>query len=189
MSDDETQEPNDLSPVEKELSQLIDEWLAADRPERYEEDDKQWMEAAVEKARDHLLDLPEREEVIEEAARRMVRHREGQAIKRSNGELRKIATRGALPLGWGDGKNWRIMFFDLLHLPLSIGGKRVRLGIAGADDLEQWELENAREGDREQSLRIEARKGARLLAAWIRHQGQRVVEDLRIDEPPGNTAA
>ena len=178
MNDDELNEPNDLTPVEKELSQLIDEWLAADRPERYEEEDKQWMEATVTKARDALLDKPDRDQVVEEAARRMVRHREGQAIKRSNAELRKIATRGALPLGWGDGDNWMMMLFDLLHLPLSIGGKRVRLGVAGADDLEQWELENAREGDREQALRIEARKGARLLAAWIRQQGRRTVEDL-----------
>jgi hypothetical protein len=179
----EPEEPDNVT--DKQLGQLIDEWLADARPERYDEDDKDWMDPVIKKARKALLQYRTTDQAITDAAKRRVREREGQAVKRTHNELRKIAEHGALPLGWGDGDDWKKLFAELLHLPLKIGGQRVRLGVASPTDLDQWQIENLREQDDDQLRRINARKGARMLAEWEIAQQVRRVEDLR----PGGGAA
>jgi hypothetical protein len=177
--DEEFHEQGDESPDDKELSQLIDEWLASERPERYDSTDKEWMSAVIVKARDALKARREDDDVIAESARRLVHQREGQATKRANRVLRNISRTGQLPLDWGQGDNWRMLLFETLSLPLAIDKKRVRFGAASASDLDQWELENAREEDKRKLAQIESRRGAKLLADWVRSQGAGRVEDLR----------
>ena len=60
-----------------------------------------------------------------------------------------------------------------------IARQRVRFGVANANDLEQWELESAREEDRRRAAQKSARSGARLLARLLREQGAERIEDLR----------
>lgn len=169
----------DETPDDKELTDLIDLWLSDDRPERYDATDKDWMDDAVEKATEQLKRRPNADEVIHDAARRRVYQREGQATKTANRNLRNIAKTGALPLGWGEGDDWKSFLADVLNRPLSIAHMRVRFGAASATDLEQWELENAREEDKRRLAQIETREGARLLADWLRKQGAQRVEDVR----------
>lgn len=176
--DVEPEEP-DETVTDKQLGHLIDGWLADARPERYDEEDRDWMEPVFDKAREALLQCQTTEQAITDAARRRVRGREGQAVKRTHKELRNIAEMGQLPFGWGDGEDWKKYFFELLHLPLKIGGERVRLGVASGEDLTQWQLENSREGDEDQLRRINARRGAQLLAEWQSAQQVRRVEDLK----------
>lgn len=181
LLDDEDQ------PDDKELNQLIDEWLSQSRPERYDSGEKGWMDEAVKKAAEKLQLRPDREQVIQDAARRRVYQREGQATKRANKVLRDIADTGQMPFGWAEGDDWRSFLSDILSLPLSIARQRVRFGACTGPDLEQWELENAREEDKRRLAQIGAREGARLLASWINAQGVSRVEDLRASRLSGES--
>lgn len=180
-------EPEDLdveldeAPSDKQLTHDIDEALAKVRPERYDADDKEWMDEVVQLVEESFVKRS-RDEVIRDAAKRRVYRREAEATKRTNRILRDIDNTGRLPLGWGEGDTWRKLLFDILHLPLSIARKRVRLGVANASDLEQWELESAREEDKRRAAQISARSGARLLAQWLKDQDAESVEDLRPGE-------
>lgn len=167
------------NPDDKELNQLIDEWLSNDRPERYDSGDKEWMDNVVAKTIESLNNRPDHEEVISDAARRRVYQREGQATKRANKVLRNIAETGALPIGWGEGGEWKAFLVDVLSPPLSIGRQRVRLGAASPSELEQWVLENVREEDKRRTAQASSREGARLVADWERAQGVQRFEDLR----------
>lgn len=175
-------EPEDVeldeTPDDKQLTHDIDEALARVRPERYDADDKEWMDEVVESVRAALAQRAQ-DEVLRDVARRRVYRREAEATKRTNRILRDIDETGQLPIGWGEGGTWRDFFFDLLHLPLSIARKRVRFGVASASDLEQWELESAREEDKRRAAQISARSGARLVAKWLTEQRARRVEDLQ----------
>lgn len=178
---DETPEDLDLldeTPSDKQLTHDIDEALARVRPERYDASDKDWMDEVVETVRE-MLEERRRDEVIRDAAARRVYRREAEATKRTNRILRDINETGRLPLGWGEGDDWRTVLFDLLHLPLSIARQRVRFGVASAHDLEQWELESGREEDKRRAAQIAARQGARLLVDWLKDQEVERVEDLR----------
>jgi hypothetical protein len=170
----------DETPSDKQLTHDIDEALAKVRPERYDAGDKDWMDDVVESVRQSLADRAE-DEVIRDAARRRVYRREAEATKRTNRLLRDIDETGQLPLGWGDGDKWRELLFDLLHLPLSIARRRVRFGVASANDLEQWELESGREEDKRHAAQISARRAARLLAKWLVEQNAECVEYLAGD--------
>jgi hypothetical protein len=181
---DEVQ-PDEESPGDKELNHLIDQWLAQLRPERYDPNDKEWMDDAVQRARDALLERNDNAGVIADAARRRVYQREGHATKRANKLLRSIYETGRLPLGWGE-DGWQVVLFDDLRLPLSIGKtSRVRIGAAGPEDFTEWELESGREQDKWVEARMNARRGAQLVAAWLREQGARRFEDLRPPTPAG----
>lgn len=175
---DEPEEPDD-SITDKQLGQLIDEWLAEARPERYDEDEKEWMEPVDDKAREALLRYRTADQAITDAAKRRVRAREGLAVKRTHSWLRNIAETGQLPLWWGEDDDWKRLYREELSLPLKIAGKRVRLGVASFNDLEQWESENRREQDEDDMRRILSRKGARMLAEWQLSQHVQRTEDLR----------
>lgn len=171
-----------------DLNQSIDAWLAEDRPERYDPAERGWMGRTIAKAVRALKDRDDRDQVIEEAARRLVVQREGQASKSANRILRNIAESEALPLGWGEGETWKHLRAEVLSLPLSIAKRvRIRLGAISPAELEQWELENAREEDKRRIAQITARKGARLLAEWSRTQKVQRVEDLRAQKKPDPT--
>lgn len=185
MAPDEPDEfLGDESPETKELNDLIDDWLAAERPERYDAGDKEWMEGVVKRAATRLEGQPDHARVFLDAARRRVYLREGTATRRANKFLRDIARTGQMPIGWGEGEAWKSVLSDILSAPLSIDRQRVRLGAATPADLEAWELENAREEDKRRLAQIEARLGARLLGDWLRAQGAQRVDDFR---PPTDT--
>lgn len=169
----------DETPDDKQITHDIDEALAKVRPERYDSKEKDWMESVVDLAEEALGKLP-RDEVIRDAARRKVYRREAESTKRTNRILRDINDTGQLPLGWGEGDAWLELLFDLLHLPLSIARKRVRLGVASASDLQQWVQESKREEDKRNKAENTARDGAELLAGWLLEQGADRVEDLKI---------
>lgn len=178
--DDEAWDDGD-GPDDKGLSHLIDLWLSDVRPERYGAGDREWMNSVVEKVAESLKSRPDRDEVIYEAACRRVYNREGQATKRANRVLRDIAEKGALPIGWGDGDGWKETLAEILSMPLSLPEKvRVRLGAAGAADLEQWMFERIREEDKRRLAEAAARDGARLLIDWVRAQGVQRIDDLRV---------
>ncbi|MFB4280789.1 hypothetical protein ACBJ59_36255 [Nonomuraea sp. MTCD27] len=180
MAHDEPDEYlGDESPEFKELNDLIDNWLADERPERYDSGDKEWMETVVKRTADSLEEQPDYTQVFLDAARRRVYQREGTATRRANKFLRDIARTGQMPLGWGEGDAWKAVLRDILSAPLSIERSRVRLAAAAPADLEAWELENAREEDKRRLAQIEARSGARLLGDWLRQQGVQRVDDFR----------
>lgn len=163
---------------DKELTHLIDDLLYDVRPERYSADDKDWMDPVITRIETELGRRRVRE-VIHDIARRRVHNREAVATRKANRILRDINDTGQLPLGWGDGEDWKKLFVDTLHCPLSIARQRVRFGAASPQDLNQWELENARDDDKRRMAQISARAGARLVAQWALEQGVGRVEDLR----------
>lgn len=174
--------------ADTDLNQSIDVWLSEDRPERYDPADRNWMSRTIAKAVQVLKDREDSDQVIEEAARRLVIQREGQASKSANRILRNIAESEALPIGWGEGDTWQHLRDEVLSLPLSIAKRvRIRMGAISPAELEQWELENAREEDKRRLAQIAARKGARLLAEWSRLQKVQRVEDLRAQQKPDPT--
>lgn len=179
-------EPEDLdaevdeTPTDKQLNHDIDEALAKLRPERYQADDKDWMDGVIETVQKELAER-ERDELVKDEARRRVYRREGQATKRTNRILRDIDATGQLPLGWGDGDAWRVLLFDLLHLPISIGGLRIRFGVASASDWEQWLLESGRQRDKRNAAEISANNGARRLLQLLKEQRAERTDDLSVD--------
>lgn len=191
MIDDDTPDPEDLSddggtessnadaPItDRELNVKIDRWLAQVRPDRYVAGDNEWLKPVVTKATAEFHRLQTIEEIVSAAVLTRVRGREGQATRKTNKILRDISETGALPLGWGDGENWKIMLIGTLSLPMSISDNRVRFGAATADDLTHWELERGREMDAVMVASAAARRGARTIADWLQAQGARRVEDL-----------
>jgi hypothetical protein len=176
---DEVIDPDDANDDEKEeLSQLIDRLLAEMRPERYDIADKDWMAAVIEKASDEL-EAMDRDDLIADVARRRVHGREAQATRKANDFLRLIARTGQLPLGWGEGDEWKLMQGGVLRLPISIEKLRVRLGAASPNDLEEWILAREEQQDRELAARELSRNGAVLLREWMSSQHVLRVEDLR----------
>lgn len=172
----------DVTVIDKQVTHSIDDLLGHARQERYPAADKEWMEPVVESVRDMLLGQPYSAAILD-AARRRVWRREAEASKKTNRLLRDINQTGQMPLGWGDGDTWHDTLFDMLHLPLAIGGERVRFGVATANDLVQWELESAREQDKRNAAQAASRDGARLLSAWMQAQKVRRIEELRPNPP------
>jgi hypothetical protein len=177
---DEVFDPDEAELEEKlELSHLIDEWLAAARPERYDVGDKQWQDPVVEKVEAELADMP-REQMIREAARRRVYGREQQASRRANDFLRAIFNAGQLPLWWGgEDEEWKLFLFGAGRMPICIGKLRVRLGAVTTADLEEWILARRDQQDKELASREQAVNGAVMLVQWMRDQDARRLEDLR----------
>lgn len=177
---DEVFDPDEFELDEKEeLSQLIDEWLAAARPERYDVGDKQWQDPVIEKVISELADMPY-EDMIREAARRRVYGREQQASRRANAFLRGIFNAGELPLWWGEeGEEWKLFLFGTARMPICIGKLRVRLGAVTVADLEEWVLARRDQQDKELASREAAVNGAVMIAEWMRSKGARRLEDLR----------
>lgn len=179
---DEVFDPDEIEFDEKEeLSQLIDEWLATARPERYDKNDKQWQDAVIEKVMDELADMP-REQMLRETARKRVSGREEQASRKANSFLRSIFNTGELPLWWhGDAEEWKAFLFGTGRMPIRFGRNKVRLAAATAADLEEWQMAYRDEQDKQMTSREQAVNGATLLIEWMREQGARRLEDLRRD--------
>ena len=166
---------------EKALTHQIDTWLAEERPERYGADDKDWMDPVIDKAAVEITQYTSVTEAVRELARRRVHQREGQATRRTNRVLRDIGQTGQLPLGWGEGGQWKEFLFDILRLPISVARERIRFGAATGEDWMAWELESARESDKRSAAEAASRDGARLLRDLMSAQGVRATEDLHQD--------
>ena len=179
---DEVFDPDEAELDEKEeLSQLIDEWLAAARPERYDVGDKQWQDPVIEKVEGELAEMP-REQMLREAARRRVYGREQQASRRANDFLRAIFNEDTLPGWWGEGDEWKRFLAGAARMPICIGRTRVRLGAVTVADLEEWILARREQQDKELATREQAINGAVLLAQWMRERHARRLEDLRREQ-------
>jgi len=178
---EEPDEPNNVS--DKELAALIDQWLAEARPERYDVEEDDWMESVIEKARDKLVESQTVDDAFLKAARRRVRDREGQAVKRMHAELRKIAE-GKTPLGWPtEGEDWteenKRILFELLHLPLKVGAEKVQFGAMSREDWRNWRLESQRLGDEEMARRIAERRAAERIESLEIEQGTDRTDSIR----------
>lgn len=183
MTDETYQEDNyEPDDGEKTLADWIDEWLTDERPERYERDDRDWIERVFEKAvkmnREQDID-----EIIERDARRQVTRREAEASRQVNKALRSIAESEQLPIWWADDPAWTITYAKYLHLPVSIGKLKVQFRAMGVDDWEHFVIEHKRQEDEVNAAREMTRNGAVLIASWMQQQNARRTEDIR---PQGN---
>ncbi|WP_327594684.1 hypothetical protein [Streptomyces chartreusis] len=181
-----SREPYDEEPWEETgplddegLTQHVDLWLLDARPERYDTSDKEWLSGVVDKVAREYLRRTDLQEVVHQAAQRLVHAREGQATQRGNRFLRKIAAEGTLPAEWGEGEDWRQVLAHGLRMPLSLGGQRVCIGAAGKPDLRQWLLEREQQREKRQATETATDKGALLLIGWVERQGVDRVDDLR----------
>jgi hypothetical protein len=183
MTGHDYEPPDDDAPEEtvtdKELNALIDELLTFSRPERYDADDKIWMDPVVDEIRDKLIERMDPRQVAADNAQRRVYAREGGATRRTNKILRSIAETHQLPLGWGDGPMWMEMLRDIIRLPLSIDRKRVRFGAMGPNDWEQWELQHRREAADAHNAASRAADGAKVVGKWCQEQSVHRTDDLR----------
>jgi hypothetical protein len=172
---DDSQEP-ELD--ERGLADQIDDWLTDERPERYDTEDRDWMLSVVDKVVKVLEEEPH-DEVIRNAARRLVSGREAQASQKINRLLRSMAETGQLPLWWFDTPEWTIIYAATLHLPVKIAKHKVRFGAMTDADWEEFVIEHKREEDEINATREMTRNGGVLLANLIREQKVRRTEDLR----------
>lgn len=175
MVDETEPQPEDLDGEQRALSDLIDELLTDNRPERYEGDETEWQEAIVGKVADIMALKPE--ESIEDYARRYVRSREGQALRKLKNILREIFDNGKLPLGWG-GDDWKRFYEDLLHLPLAVGKSRVQFGAATTADWEQWVAEHQEQSDQRAAADQRTNNGGRMILQWMVEQDVQRTDDL-----------
>jgi hypothetical protein len=143
------------------LNDRVDRMLDAARPARYDSSDKDWM-AEIEAAIAGEISIVEARQI---AARDVVRKRETEATKSANRLLRSVFRDGQPPLGW----------LDMAARPIAWGSHRVRLDEANADDFEAWADEENRRADADYGARMEAVKGARLVADSLRSNGARHV--------------
>lgn len=170
---DEFDEPDEPNPDEE----TVDEMLDRERPDRYDVDDQEWMEAVVRKVRDQFLDEESAEKIAEEYARKLVHIREGVSTVNLNKLLRRFKN-GEFPFGFGEGEDWKTFYATYLRAPLMIGKNKVRFGAAMPADLDEWVTEKKRAGEREQVRRAEAIEGAQWLAEALRDQHADRTEDF-----------
>lgn len=177
---DEVFDPDEAELEEKEdLSALIDEWLAAARPERYDKADKQWQDAVIEKVMGELADMPA-EQMLRETARKRVSGREEQASRKANSFLRAIFNTGELPLWWqSEGEEWKQFLFGTGRMPIRFGRNKVRLAAATIADLEEFQMHYQDQQDKYRTAGEQTINGATMLIQWMRDQGARRLEDLR----------
>lgn len=178
--DEQPDEPTEVT--DKELNTLIDMWLSDARPERYEVDETDWMEPVFKKARTKLTERSN-DDVIADAARRRVKDREGRAVQRMHGELRRLV-QGEVPLGWpAPGEEWtedgKKRLAELLHLPLKIGPNKVQFGTMSAEDWQKWRLDSQRVTDEANQRAIDERRMAVRLQELTEAQGVSRTDQIR----------
>lgn len=164
---------------DKTLADWVDEWLTDERPERYDDDDRDWMTPVIEKAAKMHRERPH-DELAEEAARRYVSSREGQASQRVNRILRAIAEAQTLPLWWDEDPAWKITYANVLHLPVKIGDRKVQFRAMTAGDWEEFIFEHKRQEDEINATREMTRNGAAILHGLIQQQHARRTEDVKV---------
>lgn len=161
---------------QRDLTDLIDELLADNRPERYDDGEREWQDPVIDKVADIVAQKPQ--ENLADYARRRVRAREGQAVTKLKNILREIFDNGRLPLGWGEGE-WKQLYQDVLHLPLKIGKSRVQFGAATTADWEQWIGEHQEEADQRAAADQRTGNGGRMILDWMLDQRVNRTDDLR----------
>ncbi len=164
---------------EPDLDPQIDQWLADVRPERYPtRSAKEWMDPVVDKVQG-ILSERAHDEAIRQSAQRRVRFREGQANRKANSFIRRIALDGQLPIGWGEGETWKALQGGHLRMPLTIGDEKVRVGAADTTDLYDGVLLSQKRSDDLLAANEQLILGLSLLITWMQEQRVKRVEDLR----------
>lgn len=136
--------------MDRDTAELIDGLLDQHRPERYDAGDTAWRQP-VYGAIATRVTIGEARTI---AASYLVDQREGQATKQANALLRSV----------GLSKQWPLDWMDVGRRPISVGGERVRLDAARADDFRQFEVEERRRAAADFVARNQACDGAQWLA-------------------------
>lgn len=146
-------------------SQEICELLDGYRPDRYDPEDKTWMEPVIDKVAAEI----DAYEARRQAASQRVSNSEGLATRRTNQMIREAFTTGEWPLGWMDALSW----------PLAVNGHlRVRLGAASADDLAEFAVVERRNAAHDFAVRNETCEAAEAFAERIKSEGVTLLREL-----------
>ena len=146
-------------------SQEICDLLDGYRPDRYDPEDKSWMDPVIEKVAAEI----DAYEARRQAASQRVANSEGIATRRTNQMLREVVKTGEWPLGWMDAQSW----------PLAIDGHlRVTLRSATDDDLTLFASVERRNAAADFTTRNETCTAAETLAARIKSSGVRMLGQL-----------
>lgn len=137
----------------------IADMLAQVRPDRYEAGDIGWAQPVIDIVADNLDGRDARFRTAET----VVQSIEKSATRRTNRLLREITKTGVFPLDWIDSKSW----------PLTVGNGRVVLSALTSADLRQFADEEEERADKDHKARLDAVKGARILADIIDTHGCR----------------
>lgn len=186
--EDEQADGEPGGPSNKDINTEIDRLLSIHRPMRYDpSEDKDWMDSTINLVKDMLLNRMTQEQIVLDDARERVYRREGNAPKRVNTLLARIARDGQLPLGWGE-PNWTTVFSEELSWPLAIkrevrgGGVkflRIRFGVMMPADWIEWETSFRRHAEREFRARIDAADGGVFVRQLMEEHGTRRWEDYQ----------
>jgi hypothetical protein len=147
----------------EDLNGHIDLLLARYRPDRYDAADKTWRDPVYAEI-STLIPAAQAKAV---AAQQIVDQRETQATKKANRLLRKI----------GQDKQWPLDWMDCGDMPISVGGQRICLRAAQAQDLVQWAIDERRDAVLDLTARHQACEGAEWLAQAMRDENLTTVGD------------
>jgi hypothetical protein len=142
----------------------VADMVARCRPDRYHAGDIDWAAAVV----DAIADSIPAAVAQQRTAEQIVRGVERTATRRTNKLMREVLTAGALPLDWMDCADW----------PMAVAEERVCLRAMTAEDLRRFADDEEEAASKDFAARLDAVKGARLLADEIDDQGCRTVGDL-----------
>lgn len=150
------------------LDQQITQALDTSRPDRYR--NMEWVADAV---RNITINEEDQQEVIREYIERRARQHEGQNTKLGNRLFREFYTTNQLPIGWEQIKHLPISLTNeqLVDGEVKTVNERVKLQAASAKDIDLWALGERRAADRDHAKRLEAVRGAEMIAASMRDAG------------------
>lgn len=153
------------------------------RPTRYEHEDRQWMEPAIE-ARELEILASEDPELVARLARneaeRDVRAMEERDVRDAHLFLRSVGKTNQWPLS---------MDFVVVKLsPIKIGERdKVRFEVCQQADFTAWELARRRAHDDATQVMIWEAAGAQRIPEWMREQGIDLAGDLDKGALPGDS--
>lgn len=152
------------------LRDELREKLNKARPERYGEQERDWVDDVADS---FDLDAEELRTAARDYVRNVARDVEGKATQAGNGLMRQFYRTGQLPL------DWQITG----HLPISVENtvtvngrvktvkERVKLAYATARDFDLWARAEDAARNRDFAARGEAVQGAQMIAAQMRATG------------------
>lgn len=171
MDEFEEQYPDDLDidapePSKKEIHRYIEQLLPAYRPnERYANADKTWMEPVFKLAYDEAKRYElTRDGLLRDWIRNSVLKQERNAARVTDNLMRKIGSEGRLPLGWGEGDEWKKSLGLYLRSPLRLlSDQRVPFGVAALTDFDEWDTARDEKFKRVRAAHDEGKQGFRVI--------------------------
>lgn len=141
----------------EEFDRRVDELLAEQRPDRYEQGEAHWIDGVA----DQVKSLVPESEARFLAAKDIVKRRETTKTRQTNKLLRDIFKSGQFPLDW----------LETMHLPLAIEKERVALRACTAEDFEDFGNRERRAAAADFSSRNETCEAAQWIAEQMRGNG------------------